>query len=76
MKPHVFLCKHCLHELTLPRAGMSLQEAKSWFRYSRCPACKYELRAIERVPEPPIPVYIQSPLWAGESKEEQQYATG
>ena len=62
-KQCVFLCKHCQHELTLPRAGMRLQEVKSWFRYSRCPACKQELRVIERVPEPVIPAYTQQPLW-------------
>ncbi len=66
MKQHVFLCKHCQHELTSPRASMRLQEAKSWFRYARCPACKQELRVIERVPKPVIPTYIQSQLWAGE----------
>ena len=76
MKQRVFLCKHCQHELTSPRAGMSLQEAKSWFRYSCCPVCKQELRVVERVPEPIIPAYIQSQLWAGESNEEQQHATG
>jgi uncharacterized protein with PIN domain len=70
MKQHVFLCKHCQHELKLPRAGMRLQEVKSWFRYSRCPACKRELRIIERVPEPVVPAYMQSPLWA--TKEEEQ----
>jgi hypothetical protein len=74
MKQRVFLCKHCQHELTLPRAGMSLQEAKSWFRYLRCPACKRELRVVERVPEPIIPAYTQPQLWAGESNEEQQLA--
>jgi uncharacterized protein with PIN domain len=73
MKQRVFLCKHCRHELKLPRAGMSLQEAKSWFRYSRCPVCKLELRVVERVPEPVIPAYTQSQLWAGEGEE--GYAT-
>jgi len=75
MKQRVFLCKHCHYELTMPRAGMSLQEVKSWFRYSRFPACKQELRVVERVPEPVIPAYAQPPLWAEESKEEQQHAT-
>ncbi len=76
MKQRVFLCKHCRHELKLPRAGMSLQETKSWFRYSRCPACTYELRVVEQVPEPVIPAFTQPPLWTAESKEEQQHATG
>jgi uncharacterized protein with PIN domain len=67
MKQRVFLCKHCHHELTLPRVGMRLQEVKSWFRYSRCPACKQELRVVEQVPEPVIPAYTQAPLWTGES---------
>jgi hypothetical protein len=66
-KQHVFLCKHCQHELTPPRAGMRLQEVKSWFRYARCPACKRELRVIEQVPEPVLPAYTQAPLWTGES---------
>ncbi len=70
MKQHVFLCKHCQHELKLLRAGMRLQEVKSWFRYSRCPACKRELRIVERVPEPVVPAYMQSPLWT--TKEEEQ----
>ena len=59
-KQHVFLCKHCQHELTPPRAGMRLQEVKSWFRYSRCPACKQELRVVERVPEPVVPADTQA----------------
>ena len=66
-KRRVFLCKHCQHELTPPRAGMRLQEVKSWFRYSRCPACKQELRVVERVPEPVVPAATQQPLWTGES---------
>src|SRR5215470_15270673 len=65
MKQHVFLCKHCQHELELPRAGMRLQEVKSWFRYSRCPACKRELWVIEQVPEPVVPAATQQPLWTG-----------
>ena len=73
MKQRVFLCKHCHHELIPPRAGMRLQEVKSWFRYLRCPACKQELRVVERVPEPVTPAYTQSPLWAGEGEE--GYAT-
>ena len=76
MKQRVFLCKHCQQELSMPRVGMSLQEAKSWFRYSRCPACKQELRVVERVPEPVIPAYTQVPLWTAERNEEQQHATG
>jgi uncharacterized protein with PIN domain len=76
MKQHVFLCKRCQHELALPRVGMNLQEARSWFRYARCPACKQELRVVERVPEPVIPAYSQAPLWVAQSNEEQQHATG
>ena len=64
----VFLCKHCQHELTLPRAGMRLQEVKSWFRYSRCPACKQELRVVERVPEPVIPVYTVTTVDRGKHR--------
>jgi uncharacterized protein with PIN domain len=75
MKQRVFLCKHCQHELSMPRVGMSLQEARSRFRYSRCPACKQELRVVERVPELVIPAYTQAPLWTAESNEE-QHATG
>jgi hypothetical protein len=67
MKQHVCLCKHCQHELTLPRAGMRLQEVKSWFRYLRCPACKQELRVNERVPEQVVPAPTQQSLWTGES---------
>ena len=67
MKQRVFLCKHCQHELTPPRAGMRLQEVKSWFRYSRCPACKRELWVIEQVPEPVVPAATQQSLWTGES---------
>ena len=66
-KQRVFLCKHCQHELIPPRAGMRLQEVKSWFRYARCPACKQELRVIEQVPEPVVPAATQQPLWTGES---------
>ena len=66
-KQRAFLCKHCQHELTLPRAGMRLQEVKSWFRYSRCSACKRELRVVGHLPEPVIPAVTQQPLWAGES---------
>ena len=66
-KQRVFLCKHCQHELTLPRAGMRLQEVKSWFRYLRCPHCKQELRVVERIPEPVVPAAVQQPLWTGES---------
>jgi hypothetical protein len=65
-KQRVFLSKHCQHELTPPRAGMCLQEVKSWFRYARCPHCKQELRVVERVPEPAVPAAIQQPLWTGE----------
>src|SRR5260370_21560863 len=67
MKQHVFLCKHCQNELPLPRAGMRLQEVKSWFRYLRCPRCRQELRVVERVPEPVVPAATQQPLWTGES---------
>ena len=67
MKQHVFLCKQCQQELELPRAGMRLQEVKSWFQYFRCPYCKHELRVIEQAPEPIVPSAIQQPLWAGES---------
>jgi uncharacterized protein with PIN domain len=63
MKQRIFLCKHCQHELTLPRAGMSLQEVKSWFKYSRCPVCKREVRVVERLPKPVIAAYKQPPLW-------------
>ncbi len=65
-KQRVFLCKHCQHELIPPRAGMRLQEAKSWFRYSRYPACKQELRVVEKLPEPVVPAATQQPLWTGE----------
>ena len=65
MKQRVFLCKHCQHELTPPRAGMRLQEVKSWFRYARCPHCKHELRIVEKLPEPVVPVATQQPLWTG-----------
>jgi hypothetical protein len=70
MKHHVFICKHCRQELTMPRAGMTLQEARSWFKYATCPACKRELRVREKVPQPVVPVYAQSSLWAGEERGE------
>ena len=66
-KQRVFLCKHCQQEPILPRAGMRLQEVKSWFRYLRCPSCKQELGVVERVPEPVVPAATQAPLWTGES---------
>jgi RNase P subunit RPR2 len=67
MKQRIFLCKHCHHELIPPRAGIRLQEVKSWFRYSHCPTCKHELRVIEQVPEPVGPAATQQSLWTGES---------
>ena len=66
-KQRVFLCKRCQHELTPPRAGMRLQEVKSWFRYAQCLHCKQELRVVEQIPEPVVPAALQQPLWTGES---------
>ena len=74
MKQRVFLCKHCQYELTPPRAGMRLREVKSWFRYSRCPACKQELRVIERVPEPVVPAATQAPLWTEKERNKAERA--
>lgn len=65
----LFICQHCQHALTMPRAGMSLREARSWFRYATCPACKRMLRVVERVPEPVVPVYTQPQLWGEEPGE-------
>jgi hypothetical protein len=65
-KQRVFLCKRCQHELIPARGGMSSQEVKSWFRYSRCPRCKQELRVVEKLPEPVVPAATQQPLWTGE----------
>lgn len=70
MKPQRFICQQCGHALTMPRAGMSVREAKSWFKYARCPACKRGLRVIEHVPEPVIPAYIQTHLWSEEPGEQ------
>jgi hypothetical protein len=75
MKQRVFICQQCGHALTMPRAGMSLREAQSWFRYARCTACKRALRVGEQVPAPVISAYTQPSLWA-EQIEEQSYATG
>ncbi len=66
---HLFICQHCDHELVMPRAGMSLREARSWFRYATCPACKRLLRVGERMLAPVVPVYIQQQLWGEESGE-------
>ena len=68
MKARVFLCKHCGHVLTMPRPGMTWKEAKSWFKYMTCPACKQPLQVIEQVPEPVIPTHIQALLWTGEDR--------
>ncbi len=64
MKQRIFICQHCDHALTMPRAGMSLREAKSWFRYATCPACKRALRVVEHVPAPVVPAYTQPHLWS------------
>ncbi len=69
MKQRIFICQHCAHALTMPRAGMSLREAKSWFRYATCPACKRLLRVVERVPAPVVPSYTQGHLWSEEPGE-------
>lgn len=69
MKQRLFICQQCGHTLTLPRAGMSLREAKSWFKYARCPVCKRALRVVERVPAPVMPAYIQPHLWREEPGE-------
>ncbi len=65
----LFICQHCNHELAMPRAGMSLREAKSWFKYARCPACKHALRVRVRVLAPVVPTYTQPQLWGGEPGE-------
>ena len=56
--------------------SLQLEFSLSWFRYSRCPACKRELQVVEQVPGPVIPAYTHSQLWAAESNEERQHATG
>jgi uncharacterized paraquat-inducible protein A len=63
MKQRVFICQQCGHELTLPRVGMNLREAKSWFKYATCPACKRQLCIVEKVPVPVISTYTQPSLW-------------
>jgi hypothetical protein len=69
MKHQRFICQHYQHALTMPRAGMSLREVRSWFKYARCPACKRALRVVEQVPKPIIPAYTQPHLWSEESGE-------
>ncbi len=66
MKERKFLCKHCGHTLTMPRPGMTWKEARSWFKYTTCPACKQALQVIEYVPAPVMPAYSQVSLWTGE----------
>lgn len=60
-----FICKHCQHTLLMPRSGMTLKEARSWFKYMTCPACKREVRVMEKLPPPVVPTYTQPPLWEG-----------
>ncbi len=69
-----FVCKHCGHVLNMPRAGMTLQEAKFWFKYATCPVCKGEVRVVEQVPPSVVATYTQPSLWAA-GEEEQSNAT-
>jgi hypothetical protein len=65
MKQPIFICKHGHRELTMPRASMTLKEAKSWFKYTNRPGCKRALQVIQKAPTPVISVYTQAPLWKG-----------
>jgi hypothetical protein len=69
MKHQKCICQQCGHELTMPRAGMSLQEARSWFRYARCPVCKLQLHVAAQAPKPGVQAYTQPRLWTEDPGE-------